>query len=159
MSSLLIAFCVIGSLTANPSTTIPAGIPTEVMSRFIDEYVPLEDAYTKEEINLIQRVVQSEMGSCDVQEKSYVASVVFNMINHPTKRFGKTVKSIIYCKNRFCKGARKIDENTKKAVRMAYEENTAPGCYAFNCHKRHCKKFAGWTYKFTDKYGVNYYGE
>lgn len=141
------------------STKVPAGIPTNVMSAMVEEYVPIEDAYTEEEINLIERVVQSEMGACDVKEKTYVASVIFNMINHPTKRFGKSVKSVIYCKNRFCKGARKINKGTKEAVRLAYEENTAPDCYAFNCHKRHGKKFAGWNYHFTDKYGVNYYGE
>lgn len=158
--SILISMCVIGSLTGSPTLIASsAGMPTEVASRLTDVYVPLEDAYTDEELNLIYRVVQTEMGGCDTMEKSYVASVIFNMINHPAKRFGKTVKSVIKCPNRFCIGRHKrISESTKEAVKMAYEENTAPGCYAFHCMKKR-KRFAGWTYKFSDKYGVHYYGE
>ena len=119
----------------------------------------VEDEYNEEELNLIYRVVQTEMGGCDTKEKSYVASVIFNMIEDDKQRFGKTVKSIITCPNRFCIGRhKKISQSTKDAVQMAYAENTAPNCYAFHCNKKK-SKFAGFKYKFTDKYGVHYYGD
>lgn len=118
----------------------------------------VEDEYTSEELDLIYRVVEAEMGGCDTKEKSYVASVIFNMIEHPKQRFGKSVKSVIKCPNRFCiSRSHKVSKSTKDAVQMAYEENTAPGCYAFHCNKKKAK-FAGFKYKFSDKYGVHYYG-
>lgn len=158
ISSAVVGLFILGSLGKDPSQAIPAGIPTSVICEMTDVYVPLEDAYTESELKLIYQVVETEMGGCDTKEKSYVASVIFNMINHPTKRFGKTVKSIIKCPNRFCIGRNKISESTKEAVKMAYEENTAPGCYAFHCMRKRAR-FAGWSYKFSDKYGVHYYGE
>jgi tRNA pseudouridine-54 N-methylase len=118
----------------------------------------LTDVYTKDEIQLICQVVETEMYTCDTQEKSYVASVVFNMIDDPEQRFGKSVKAVIKAKNRFYYSRKKISKTTRKAVEKAFEENTAPGCYAFHCMRKK-KKFAGFTYRFTDKYGVHYYGE
>ena len=125
----------------------------------IEEPPKVTDHYTKEELDLIYRVVEAEMGYCDTKEKSYVASVIFNMINHPDKKFGKSVKSVIKWPNRFCiSRSHKISKSTKKAVQMAFAENTAPDCYAFHCMKK-SRRFAGFTYKFSDKYGVHYYGE
>lgn len=158
ISSILMAACMLGSLSQLPEP-VPAGIPTEVMLILEDEYEPLEDAYTDEELNLIYWVVQTEACYQSVESKSHVASVIFNMINHPTKRFGKTVKAIITKPKRFCIGRHKvISETTKEAVRMAYEENTAPGCYAFRSGKRR-KRHAGFIYKFTDAAGHHFYGE
>lgn len=158
MSSLLIAFCVIGSLTANPSTTIPAGIPTEVMSRFVDEYVPIEDAYTKDELYWIYRVVETETYCQSVESKSHVASVVFNMINDKDKRFGKTVKRVVTKPGHYSYWRKKITKTTKEAVVKAYEENTAPDCFAFHSGK-FTKRHAGFSYKFSDKAGHHFYGE
>lgn len=159
--SMLISMCVIGSLTGSPTLIASsAGMPTEVASRLTDVYVPLEDAYTEEELNLIYRVVQTEACHQSVESKSHVASVIFNMISHPTKRFGKTVKAVITRPKRFCIGRHKvISKTTKEAVRMAYEENTAPGCYAFHSNRRHKKMFSGFRYKFSDDAGHHFYGE
>lgn len=158
--SMLISMCVIGSLTGSPTQIASsAGMPTEVARRLTDVYVPLEDAYTESELKLIYQVVETETRCQSVESKSHVASVIFNMINHPTKRFGKTVKSIIKCPNRFCIGRHKITKGTKEAVKMAYEENTAPGCYAFHSNRRHKRRFSGFTYKFSDAAGHHFYGE
>lgn len=158
--SMLISMCVIGSLAGSPTLIASsAGMPTEVASRLTDVYVPLEDVYTESELKLIYQVVETEAGCQSVESKSHVASVIFNMINHPTKRFGKTVKSVIKCPNRFCIGRNKITKSTREAVKMAYEENTAPGCYAFHSNRRHKERFSGFTYKFSDAAGHHFYGE
>lgn len=152
---ILLALMLLGSLRP----MITATPPPEDKVVWISEVETLEDTFTAEELNLIYRVVESEAGHQSVEDKSHVASVIFNMINHPKKRFGKTVKAVIKCPNRFCYGARKITESTKEAVQMAWEENTAPGCYAFHSNKKYKSRFAGFTYKFTDKAGHHFYGE
>lgn len=159
ISSIIVAGFLLGSLGKDPSQAIPAGIPTSVICEMTDECVPLEDAYTKSELKLIYQVVETETCCQSVESKSHVASVIFNMINHPTKRFGKSVKRIITCPNRFCIGRNKITDTTKEAVKVAYEENTAPGCYAFHSNRRHKKRFSGFTYKFSDAAGHHFYGE
>lgn len=159
ISSIIVAGFLLGSLGKDPSQAIPAGIPTSVICEMTDECVPLEDAYTESELKLIYQVVETETHCQSVESKSHVASVIFNMINHPTKRFGKNVKRIITCPNRFCIGRNKITDTTKEAVKMAYEENTAPGCYAFHSNRRHKKGFSGFSYKFSDAAGHHFYGE
>lgn len=159
INSIMIGAFILGSLGKDPSQAIPAGIPTSVICEMTDECVPLEDAYTESELKLIYQVVETEAGCQSVESKSHVASVIFNMINHPTKRFGKTVKRIITCPNRFCIGHNRITDTTKEAVKVAYEENTAPGCYAFHSNRRHKKRFSGFNYKFSDAAGHHFYGE
>lgn len=159
INSIIVAGFLLGSLGKDPSQAIPAGIPTSVICEMTDGCVPLEGAYTESELKLIYQVVETETHCQSVESKSHVASVIFNMINHPTKRFGKTVKRIITCPNRFCIGRNKITESTREAVKMAYEENTAPGCYAFHSNRRHKKRFSGFSYKFSDAAGHHFYGE
>jgi len=159
ISSIIVAGFLLGSLGKDPSQAIPAGIPTSVICEMTDECVPLEDAYTESELKLIYQVVETETHCQSAESKSHVASVIFNMINHPTKRFGKSVKRIITCPNRFCVGRNKITESTREAVKMAYEENTAPGCYALHSNRRHKKRFSGFSYKFSDAAGHHFYGE
>lgn len=117
-----------------------------------------ENTYTKEELNLIYRVVETETYTADVESKSHVASVIFNMINDEEERFGQSVTAVIRKKNRFVYSRKKISKSTKKAVKKAFYNNTAPGCYAFHSGKK-TKRFAGFKYSFTDEVGHHFYEE
>lgn len=116
----------------------------------------LTQTYTEAELNLIYRVVETETYTADIDSKSHVASVVFNMINDPEQRFGGSVKAVIKHRNRFAFCRKKISKTTKAAVRKAFYKNTAPGCYAFHSGKK-SKRFAGYKYAFTDKVGHHFY--
>lgn len=118
----------------------------------------LTDYYTAEELQLIYQVVETETYTADIESKSHVASVVFNMLDDPDQRFGKSVKSVIRHPNRFAYSRKKISKSTKAAVAKAFRSNTAPGCYAFHSGCK-TKRFAGYQYSFTDKVGHHFYKE
>jgi len=120
------------------------------------EYKTLQNTYTTEELDLIYRVVETETYTADVESKSHVASVVFNMLNDPEQRFGKSVKSVIKARGRFAYVRKRISPSTKEAVHKAFLKNTAPDCYAFHSGRR-TSSFAGYVYSFTDKVGHHFY--
>lgn len=123
----------------------------------IDPPLTIYDYYTDEEINLIQRVVETECYDQDFESKVNVASVVFNRIEDINGRYGANVKEVVTAKNQFAYGREKITESTILAVEYAFQiEDTTNGCVAFRSDKSPATWY-GWEYVFTDLAGHHFY--
>lgn len=140
----------------NTFTRVQLTVKKAPKAKKIEKKKTVYDVYSEEEIYLMQRIVETETYCANVEAKSHVASVIFNMINEKNKRFGKTPMSVMKCKNRFCYGRKKINKSTKEAVELAFQGDTAQGCVAFHSGKWK-KRFAGFNYVFTDKVGHKFY--
>lgn len=129
-----------------------------IMYNVYDDDAPerTEDHFTKEEINLICRVVETETYGADFLSKTHVASVIFNRMN--SDKFPDDVTEIITAENQFCYDRTNISLSTYYAVQYAYMiEDTAGGALFFN--KSNCKSWASShrQYLFTDNVGHSFY--
>lgn len=125
----------------------------------IDPPETVYDYFTDDEIYLIQRTVETECFDGDFDSKCHVANVIFNRIEDPEKRFGKTVEEVITSEKQFAYGRKNISESTKIAVEYAFEiVDTTNGCIGFHSNKK-TNTFNGWKYVFTDSIGHNFYKE
>lgn len=113
------------------------------------------DIYSKEELELIFRTVETECYDQNFNSKCNVASVIFNRIEND--KFGDSVKNVITSPNQFAYWRKNITESTVLSVMYAFEiGDTTNGCIAFRSDK--CPKiWCGWTYLFTDDAGHNFY--
>lgn len=118
------------------------------------DWKPMEPAYTASDIQLICRVVETETYCADIESKSHVASVVLNQ--YKDGRFGKSIKAVVKCPNRYAYGRKKISKSTRKAVAKAIKADTAQGAVAFHSGRK-TKTFCGYKYVFTDKAGHHFY--
>lgn len=131
----------------------------EKYSYIIDPPETVYDYFTDDEINLIQRVVETECFDGDFDSKCHVANVVFNRIEDPEQRFGSTVDAVITSENQFAYGRNIISDSTKLAVEYAFEiTDTTTGCIGFHSNKK-TKTFNKWSYVFTDQIGHHFYRE
>lgn len=125
----------------------------------IDPPLTIYDYYTDEEINLIQKVVETECYDQDFESKVNVASVVFNRVEDINGRYGANVKEVVTAKNQFAYSREKITESTILAVEYAFQiEDTTNGCVAFRSDKSPTTWY-GWEYVFTDGAGHAFYKE
>ena len=127
--------------------------------KIISKIVTVYDEFTKDEIMLMWRVIQTEAGrDGDLESKSHIASVILNQWKNP--RFKeKTITKMIKYPNRFAysESPRKINETTKKALEIAFAGDTAQGAIAFHAGRKtktFCRSF---NYIFTDKVGHHFY--
>ena len=124
----------------------------------IDPPLTIYDYFTKEEIYLIQRVVETECYDQDFMSKCNVASVVFNRIEIGGE-FGNTIEEVITKENQFAYWRKDITESTILAVEYAFQiEDTTGGCIAFRSDEKP-DEWYGWEYAFTDSVGHNFYKE
>ena len=120
-------------------------------------YPDLYTDFTEEEIYLIQRVVETETYTADIESKMNIVSVVFNRFNHPNKKYGKDIIDIITTPNQFAYWRTEISETTIQAVENVYKYgDTTGGCIAYRSDK-HPQYWYGWEYQFTDKVGHHFY--
>ena len=128
-------------------------------SEIIDPPETVYDCFTNDEIYLIQRAVETECFDGDFDSKCHVANVIFNRIEDPEQRFGKTVEEVITSEKQFAYGRKVISDSTKLAVEYAYEiTDTTHGCIGFHSNKK-TNTFNGWEYAFTDELNHNFYRE
>ena len=115
--------------------------------------------FTQEEIYMIQRVVETETYTADIESKMNIVSVVFNRFNHPNKKYGKDIIDIITTPNQFAYWRTEISETTIQAVENVYKYgDTTGGCIAYRSDK-HPQYWYSWEYQFTDKVGHHFYKE
>ena len=113
------------------------------------------DEYSKDEIYLIQRAVETETYQCYFLGKANVASVILNRISDG--RFGKSIKEIITNPGQFAWHRTKISESTILAVEFAYDiGDTTDGCIAFRSDRKP-EKWGKWTYQFSDNSVHHFY--
>lgn len=124
----------------------------------IDPPLTIYDYFTKEEIYLIQRVVETECYDQDFMSKCNVASVVFNRIEIGGE-FGNTIEEVITKENQFAYWRKDITESTILAVEYAFQiEDTTGGCIAFRSDEKP-DEWYGWEYAFIDDAGHHFYRE
>ena len=116
----------------------------------------LQDIYSEEEILLIYSVIETETYGADIESKTNVACVILNRINHPTNRFGDSVKDVITSPNQFAYFRKNISDTTIQALENAFACDTTQGALFFKSGKK-TKTFNQATYIFTDTVGHHFY--
>lgn len=93
----------------------------DIIERY-EEYVgapiTIYDVYTEDEIYLLERMVQTEIGSGSFEAKVHVADVVWNRLEN--EKWPDTITRIITSPNQFAYGASVISESTKLAVEYSF---------------------------------------
>lgn len=149
----------IESITDNMEWFISYRSVIDKYSYILDPPETVYDYFSDEDIYLIQRAVETECYDQDFDSKCNVASVIFNRINDPEQRFGKTVTEVITADKQFVYGRKNISDSTKLAVEYAFEiVDTTNGCIGFHSNKK-TEKFNGWNYVFTDDIDHHFYKE
>jgi len=132
--------------------------------KIYDEYSIYEDVelprtiyddFTKEEIEIMFRCVETEVFQADFDSKVNVASVIFNRLKH--NRFPNDVITVITTPRQFAYFRTEIEESSKLALEYAYIfGDTTGGCISFRSDIAP-ETWYGWKYQFTDKEGHNFY--
>lgn len=145
------------------SNTFEKNIEKEIHKKTITNYKKSEtkkltiyDVYSKEEIYLMQRIVETETHGADLESKTNVASVILNRINHPNHRFGSTASKVMKSPNQFAYFRKNITETTVEAIENAFIKDTTNGALFFHSGKK-TKTFNRAKYIFTDKVGHHFY--
>jgi len=125
-------------------------------------YPDIYTDFTQEEIYMIQRCVETEVHSGDVISKMNVASVIFNRLNHPDKKYGDDVIAIITAPNQFAYWRTEITDTTIEAVENAYKYgDTTNGCIAYRSDNKPEKWYTWkdnyWELQFIDEVGHGFY--
>lgn len=98
----------------------------------------LYDTFTEEEINLIEVVVQHEVGAFSDEYKKLIAELIYNRFI--SEDFPNTISEVLYQKNQFCGIERwyspdfEVDDNTKQVVKKVFsqEETSHQATYYYN---------------------------
>lgn len=115
----------------------------------------VEDIYSEEEITLMERVIETEVCGGTFLQKVNVANVLLNRFQY-YEQFGYLdMVEVITDKNQFCYYKTNITEETKNALRFAFEiKDTTNGAIAFRSDKKPVS-WGNWTYMFDD--GAHYF--
>ncbi len=118
-------------------------------------YPNIYEAFSEEDIQYLQRMVETETHGADFESKTHVAAVALSRVIN--ERFPDTLTKVITKPNQFCYGRKNISESTILACEYAYEIGTeVDGCLFF--HSGAWKeKFNGADYVTTDKVGHKFY--
>ena len=128
----------------------------------IVESTSLYTEFTKEEIYMIQRCVETETHGADIHSKKNVVSVILNRLNHPDKLYGNDVITIITAKNQFAYWRTEIYPETIQAIEEVYKYgDTTNGCVAFRSgyipEKWYTYNDKYWELQFIDDVGHGFY--
>lgn len=130
-------------------------------SDVIDPPETIYDCFTGEELDLLFRVVQAEIGDYSFEQKVNVSSVIFNRLDN--ERFPNRLRDVLLAPGQFqtvFNGRYKtvqVSEDTILACEYAFEiEDTTNGCLFFEAknYKVH-EKYA--TFLFEDDSGHKFY--
>lgn len=120
-----------------------------------DKILTVYDVFTPEEIYLIQRCVETETYTADIDSKMNVVNVIFNRLRDG--RFGETITEIITNKKQFAYWRTKISNETIIAIEQAWiEEDKTNGALYFHSGEKK-ESFNGASYIFTDDINHHFY--
>lgn len=124
-------------------------------SEWVDPPESIYDVYSKEDIYLMQRCIETEVFQADFMSKVNVASVILNRLE--SGEFSSEVNKVIV-KGQFAFGRKNISEDTILALEYAYMiGDTTNGATFFHSNKK-TARFSGANYIFTDDAGHHFYG-
>ena len=130
---------------------------TDTYRDYIDPPETIYDVFTQNEIDLMCRMVQTEIGMGDFEAKVHVADVVWNRMDDSA--WPDTITQIITSPNQFAYGKTSYTESTKLAVEYSFLfPDTTQGALAFHSLAKR-EKFGGYDYIFTDPVGHHFYGK
>lgn len=116
----LLMFCLISTLLLN-SLTLPAAASYSKKTFY--------DRLSAEEINLLEVVIQHEVGGLSKEYKMLVAGIIRNRLS--SEEFPDTVEDVLYQEGQFCGIDRwyspqyEVDDETKEAVKEVFSKETA----------------------------------
>jgi len=129
-----------------------------VYSKYIGKKTTIYDELSEEDIEYLQRCVESEThGATDFAAKVNIVNVIFNRARNE-ERFATTIKDVITTPGQFTYSKTTIDPLTVAACEYAYvNPDTTMGALYFHSGKQ-TSTFNGATYIFTDSIGHHFYG-
>lgn len=129
-----------------------------VYSKYIGKKLTIYDELSEEDIEYLQRCVESEThGATDFAAKVNIVNVIFNRARND-ERFATTIKDVITTPGQFVYSKTTIDPLTVAACEYAYvNPDTTMGALYFHSGKQ-TSTFNGATYIFTDSVGHHFYG-
>lgn len=109
----------------------------------------LYDAYSEEDIQFLQRVVETECYGADFNSKVNVACIVLNRVNN--NRFPETIKQVVTQPKQFAYGRQSITEDTALACEYAYliGNDDLTDCLFFHSMAK-SQQFSGADYVLSD---------
>lgn len=115
-------------------------------------YIP---PYSAEQMMVMWRCIQTEVGGGDFDSKCNVASVIVNRIN--SEKFPNDPIGVVTSASQFAYSKTEISEDAKLALEyVLLFGDTTNGCIGFRSGA--CPStFSGWTYQFTDSAGHHFY--
>jgi spore germination cell wall hydrolase CwlJ-like protein len=120
-----------------------------------EKIITVYDVFTIEEIYLIQRCVETETYTADINSKMNVASVIFNRLKDG--RFGDSIIEIITNKKQFAYWRTSISDETIQAIEQVWiNGDTTNGALYFHSGDKK-DSFNGAQYIFTDNVSHNFY--
>lgn len=124
-------------------------------SEWVDPPESIYDVYSKEDIYLMQRCIETETFEQDFLPKVNVSNVILNRLE--SGEFASEVNKVVV-KGQFAFGRRDISEDTVLALEYAYMiGDTTNGATFFHSNKK-TARFSGANYIFTDDAGHHFYG-
>ena len=122
---------------------------------YFDKPETIYDVYTKEQIDIICRCIETEAYGAYFDGKVNVACVILNRVE--SDKFPSDPISVIKESNQFAYGRTNISEDTLLALEYAFMiEDTTNGCIAFRSDSSP-NKWGNLIYKFTDNVGHSFY--
>lgn len=132
---------------ASDESTVQATIPeltstvyVEVNPRPFEKNVPqtMYESLTQDEVNLIEVVIQHEVGGLSADYKRLIAELIYNRIL--SEEFPDSVRDVLYQKNQFCGidnwyyPEYPVDEDTRQVVKEVFSnyETSHGATYYYN---------------------------
>ena len=121
---------------------------------YFDAPETIYDIYTEAEIDLMLRVIETEVHGKSLESKIHVANVILNRLE--SNRFSNNVSGVVV-PGQFCFIRTHFDDETVMALEIAYLfGDTTDGALFFHSGNR-TNTFNGASYIFTDDAGHHFY--
>lgn len=127
-------------------------------AEYLDNTTTIYDVYPEEDIEYLQRCVETETHGCqNFIDKVNVVNVIFNRAKDDSEKFPDTLKGVITAPGQFAYGKVQIDPLTIAACEYAYiAGDTTNGALWFHSGSK-TERFSGGEYLFSDDTGHHYY--
>ena len=128
----------------------------EIYSEYLDNIITLYDLYSEEDIQYLERCVETETFGGDFIGKVNVAHVIMNRVENDEK-FPSTIKDVVIASGQFKFGKTEISPETIAACEYAaINSDTTMGSLWFHSGKK-TSTFNGGEYVMTDNIGHHFY--
>ena len=130
----------------------------ETYKKYLDNTDTIYDTYSAEDIEYLQRCVETETHGCqNFIDKVNIVNVILNRVKDDSDKFPDTITEVVKSPGQFAYSKRDIDPLTIAACEYAYlYGDTTEGALWFHSGKK-TERFSGGEYLFSDETGHHYY--